>query len=245
MTPPINLPDGTEVSEVILPDGATASEVVAPDGSTVFGAIPESGVGHFDASSLSLSDGQTVNTFTDLSTRENDLSAVGGPTFETNRINGLPVVQEDGIDDSHVGSEFGSAQSQPTVLYAVFDLVTASPTGVIVDGVNSFYQFTVNSNGNWAFFAGEGIESNTATSGIHSAKVRADGTNSFIEIDGTQVASGDAGTDSRDGFTLGANINGGFHGEVGIGEVIEYADPSPQVQSDVENALATKWGVSF
>jgi len=40
---PINLPDGTEVSEVILPDGSTASEVIAPDGTTVFGAIPDSG----------------------------------------------------------------------------------------------------------------------------------------------------------------------------------------------------------
>jgi len=39
MSPPINLPDGTEVSEVILPDGSTASEVIAPDGRTVFGAI--------------------------------------------------------------------------------------------------------------------------------------------------------------------------------------------------------------
>jgi len=40
---PINLPDGTEVSEVILPDGASASEVIAPDGSTVFAGIPDSG----------------------------------------------------------------------------------------------------------------------------------------------------------------------------------------------------------
>jgi len=39
---PINLPDGSEVSEVILPDGATASEVIAPDGSTVFRGIPDS-----------------------------------------------------------------------------------------------------------------------------------------------------------------------------------------------------------
>jgi len=39
---PINLPDGSEVSEVILPDGTTASEVIAPDGSAVFSAIPDS-----------------------------------------------------------------------------------------------------------------------------------------------------------------------------------------------------------
>jgi len=46
---PINLPDGTEVSEVILPDGATASEVVAPDGSTVFSAIPDGVVDNFES----------------------------------------------------------------------------------------------------------------------------------------------------------------------------------------------------
>jgi len=39
---PINLPDGTEVSEIVLPDGSTASEVLAPDGSRVFPIIPDS-----------------------------------------------------------------------------------------------------------------------------------------------------------------------------------------------------------
>jgi len=38
---PINLPDGSQVSEIVLPDGSTASEVLAPDGSTVFSAIPD------------------------------------------------------------------------------------------------------------------------------------------------------------------------------------------------------------
>jgi len=42
---PINLPDGSQVSEIVLPDGSTASEVLAPDGSTVFGnAIPDSAI---------------------------------------------------------------------------------------------------------------------------------------------------------------------------------------------------------
>jgi len=47
---PINLPDGSEVSEVILPDGSTASEVIAPDGSTVFRGIPDSAIAHAVAS---------------------------------------------------------------------------------------------------------------------------------------------------------------------------------------------------
>jgi len=44
---PINLPDGSQVSEIVLPDGSTASEVVAPDGSTVFSAIPDYWVAHW------------------------------------------------------------------------------------------------------------------------------------------------------------------------------------------------------
>jgi len=47
---PINLPDGSEVSEVILPDGASASEVRAPDGSTVFSGIADEGFEHNDLS---------------------------------------------------------------------------------------------------------------------------------------------------------------------------------------------------
>jgi len=53
---PINLPDGTEVSEVILPDGATASEVIAPDGSTVFRGIPDSVVLQYFATEYSQGD---------------------------------------------------------------------------------------------------------------------------------------------------------------------------------------------
>ena len=59
---PINLPDGSQVSEIVLPDGSTASEVLAPDGSTVFGnAIPDNIIDNFndilyDNQSLTLSD---------------------------------------------------------------------------------------------------------------------------------------------------------------------------------------------
>jgi len=67
---PINLPDGTEVSEVILPDGSTASEVIAPDGRTGFGAIPDSvvnrlplneGSGTFVEASVGSADGTLNN----------------------------------------------------------------------------------------------------------------------------------------------------------------------------------------
>jgi len=57
---PINLPDGSQVSEIVLPDGSTASEVLAPDGSTVFGnAIPDSVVFYPDSGDLTNFSGST------------------------------------------------------------------------------------------------------------------------------------------------------------------------------------------
>jgi len=74
---PINLPDGTEVSEVILPDGASASEVIAPDGTTVFGAIPDSVVSHWEFED----EGSTSSA--EDSESDNDLDVVGGPAYTT------------------------------------------------------------------------------------------------------------------------------------------------------------------
>jgi hypothetical protein len=81
MSPPTNLPDGTEVSEIVLPDGASASEVIAPDGSTVFSAIPDSSIARYEfegdfTDSLGSFDGSGINT----------------PTFTTNSAVGEQAV---------------------------------------------------------------------------------------------------------------------------------------------------------
>jgi len=58
---PINLPDGTEVSEIVLPDGSTASEVIAPDGSTVFSSVSVVSVDDYEDQDLAEYDGDTSN----------------------------------------------------------------------------------------------------------------------------------------------------------------------------------------
>jgi len=80
---PINLPDGTEVSEVILPDGSTASEVIAPDGSTVLSAIPDSGdyqwyIDEGSGSTLNPDVGSVTATTSGGLTWVSDSTAVGG-----------------------------------------------------------------------------------------------------------------------------------------------------------------------
>jgi hypothetical protein len=60
---PINLPDGSQVSEIVLPDGSTASEVLAPDGSTVFSAIPDSGVARYTFNNADTSAGTAIDSW--------------------------------------------------------------------------------------------------------------------------------------------------------------------------------------
>jgi len=72
---PINLPDGSQVSEIVLPDGSTASEVLAPDGSTVFSGIPDSGISRLTFDSADIQSGSALDVWND-----NDFAITGGTT---------------------------------------------------------------------------------------------------------------------------------------------------------------------
>jgi len=92
MTPPINLPDGTEVSEVILPDGSTASEVIAPDGSTVFGAIPDSAIHRWRVND----DSDTTTAIDDIGSLD---ATINGASYTTTAKEGTHALSHDGTDD--------------------------------------------------------------------------------------------------------------------------------------------------
>jgi len=103
---PINLPDGSEVSEVILPDGASASEVIAPDGSAVFGnAIPDSAIYRWKFNEGS---GSTVN----------DSDPDGDGSTENGTINGASWIS----DSSYLGGtalDFNSTNSDNVSFFPV------------------------------------------------------------------------------------------------------------------------------
>jgi len=105
---PINLPDGTEVSEVTLPDGASASAVIAPDGTTVFGSvIPDKGIARWTLDSGDV----TSSTITDVwyendGTIETSLTEVSGAnqTYTTNE--GQHFTNDNYVDISAISGEF-------------------------------------------------------------------------------------------------------------------------------------------
>jgi len=108
MSPPINLPDGSEVSEVILPDGAAASEVIAPDGRTVFSAIPDWVTNRFR---LDEGSGSTVDDSVG-----SIQATLNGPTWVSNASGtGGFWIDLDGADDWWVTDQFAINQQQYTV----------------------------------------------------------------------------------------------------------------------------------
>jgi len=79
---PINLPDGSQVSEIVLPDGSTATEVLAPDGSTVFSGIPDSVIDHFEET-LYEGKGNSLSTYYDNINSSHDRN-INSPVIEGN-----------------------------------------------------------------------------------------------------------------------------------------------------------------
>jgi len=110
---PINLPDGTEVAEIVLPDGSTASEVIAPDGSTVFRAIPDSVVDNMDNYYFT-DEGSGQTLFDDGSPTHN--FAITGGSWQTGVGQNDVYLELDGTDD-YLNNQDGTYWDTETISF--------------------------------------------------------------------------------------------------------------------------------
>lgn len=237
-------PDGTEVSEIVLPDGSTASEVVAPDGTTVFGGIPDSGDLHarYDFSeedgSLPIAD-QTGNG--------HDLDS-GSYSGVSGSINGVQAGVFDGAGD--VVYETESTIGQPFHVFAAFEFQTASGSSGTVFMYDSAaldnVGFGVRTNSAEYRIASGGstLNGGAADTNPHVASGLHDST-TVLRVDGSQNVSGSTGSSGLDGLALGELWSGDKHAHVHIGEVLVYPMDKTSKQSDIEQYLADKWGVTI
>lgn len=244
---PINLPDGTEVSEVILPDGATASKVIAPDGSTVVSAIPDSGLVH----RYDWSDGATTTSTVPDLVGSDDLT--GSFTDLNATINGLQAGTFDGSGDV-VDVTFASSISQPYEVFIVGRLRSTAGGGsfpTLLDGgsndesairnngTNNDHDFIVNTNGM------SGAASANTNARVWSLLSKSSGSTSEGFVDGTQDATGDLGTTSLTGTSVGARPDNSRNAPIDVGEVLIYdQEQSDPTRNDIEQYLADKWGVT-
>ena len=250
MIPPTSI-DGTDITGATI-DGTDVQEITV-DGDVVFSSgpdIPDSGDLHarYDATQLGLSNNATVTTWADETANGYDLTTGNAPTYIANGINGNPVVRFDGVDD-FLQTDWPDI-SQPNHIFIAFQLVNVQTTteNVIYDSFTStnrhvFVQDGV--SGGWTLFSGINLRGGSADGNPHIHSHLFNSSNTELREDGTDIFNGNSGGQSMDGITLGARVDGGIPTNVDIGEILVYPQDKSGIQTQVENYLGNKWGISI
>lgn len=143
-----------------------------------------------------LSDGQAVSSWPDLSGYNHDLDQATGtkqPTYQTNELNGLPVVRFDGSDD-FLRSDMGETYEQPNTIFLVAKHIGGSVTA-------DEYMFCGDSSAGAESHTVEAVQAGTDTYGANAGTqqtfgtldtsyhifiVAFDGASSIVRLDRTQ-----------------------------------------------------------
>ncbi len=169
-------------------------------------------------------DGNPVGTWRDAGTKAQDATAASTerPTFRASHasFNNQPIVEFDGVDDDLSTGSWGTSLSQPNEVFVVGRYRTTASSGSIADGTLSSstrHNLTVNSIGpKWQLRAGTLLNGGTADTAIHLFDAVFNGGSSSLDIDGSNILSGDAGSNALNGVRLGDTYNDGLASEVDI-----------------------------
>jgi len=254
MMPPTSI-DGTDITGASI-DGTDVQEITV-DGDTVFTAgpdLPASTVAHFDATQLSLADGDPVNTWPDQISG-NDATDVNPPTFKSSGIGGLGSIEFDGSNDE-MTAPIGT-YSQPITFAVVMNPDNVNSAVLNSDGSNIFeVQVRPTSSKDEHFIedaSSLGRIDTDPTNPIEQVEifavnfptvtVRRNGTD--ITIQGTPTFSGNPNNVNLEDLIIGSR--GGtqfFQGE--LSELLVYDSFLTTSEiNDEETRLSNKYGISI
>jgi len=245
--PPTSI-DGTDITGATI-DGTDVQEITV-DGQTVFTAGPDVPAEGDLQARYDFSQASGTSSVLDRSGNGHDLS--GTYTGPTSTINGVQAGTFDGTDD-FLDVAFGSTISQPTHFFVVAEF-TEGPSAdfaEIVTGDNSTNRQSIvgdnfNNGSDFTLFAGVRLNSGiTYDTDPHILSGLFDGSNSVLRLDGSQIASGDAGSNDLSGLTLGAHPDQTSFTDVNIGELLLYPQDKSSIVSDVENYLSERWNITI
>lgn len=201
--------------------------------------IPDSGDlhAHYD---FTKEDGTTP--VIDQSGNGNDLS--GTYSGVSRNINGVQAGDFDGGDDNLTTSF--AAQSQPNHIFTVVqpDSISGNVSPFDADTAANQLIFVTGSSNNWAIYSGAAVEDGSADTSAVIISGLYNGASSAIRVNGVET-TGDAGTASLDGISLGARGDGTNPFDGKIGEVLFYPQDKSGIVSDVESYLSDKWGITL
>lgn len=211
---------------------------------TFFPSVITSGtlLAWYQADKLALTDGSAVSAWPDVS--GNGFAATQGtgasqPTFHVNQQNGLPAIVFDGVNDCLTTTVPTTAQ--PFTIFTIAN-ATGQPTNRGVWG-GTFGSNSLLTNFSTLELNSLASSGSAAPAGWHNMTALVNGGSSLLRVDGTQVASGAAGSSSLLAFVIGEGAPGPFAPwSSGIGELLIYTGAlSPADVLVVEAYLSQKW----
>jgi hypothetical protein len=230
---------------------------ITVDGDVVFSAVPtvpQANLFNYDAKALSLSNGASVSSWNDLSTRGANLSiASGSPTFEATGLDGQPCVRYDGSDDRHESSGISVSSPGRGVFYGVFQTFqfgTGSGSARFERSINientisDINEIKLESNFG-LLTSGNNFTGSSLSTSSRTFKVVFDESNSSIQVDGGTVTNGTLSSANYGDISIGARFQNDFFDDMKLGQFVGYLNPSSQTETDAEAALSAKWGVTF
>ena len=202
--------------------------------------LPDNTVAHYDASQLSLDDGDTVSVWPDEQ-GDNDLDTqTGSPTYVESAINGNPAIAFDG--DGLEGT--GLSVTQPNTTYVVFEYQSGFDNGRVLSGVSErqMTAWASSSRNNWFTYAGNILDGSTDLD-IQQMTAVFDGANSSIRENGVETGVGDPGADDLGGLSVGYDsFKDRHYADAYVSEIVIVNSGS--VDLDFENQLLEKWGIT-
>lgn len=226
---PIRLGDGTR----IIPQGF--EEIRNGAGDVLFAGIPDSGdlVYRYDfkAEDGSLPVEDQTNNGNPLD--QGSLDGVGGD------INGFQAGKfvKSNNDQIHGNTD---TLTEPSHVFVVLQLrsVDSNDLEILFADTDRTPQTYAN-NGSWGVGTSSGGSPDTNP---HVLTLYSDGGNSYLRVDGTQVASD--GDGSLDSFSL-AGVPNEDYSDLNVGEVLAYDKDKRGIETDIENYLGDRWGITI
>jgi len=232
--PPTSI-DGTDITGATI-DGTDVTEITV-DGDTVFTAgpqAPQSGLLHewdwsVASTTTSLVEDQVGTA--DLTGSFNGFGTING--IQAGNFDTTAIFETSGIQSFNSNRLIATVfQSNPNAANTQF---------IWSDDANSVLHYE--SAGNYRFQQPSLIQSGGANSDPHISLVLIDSTD-VIRLDGTQIASGNAGSDTMSELNVGTDGSGGGPLLGQIGEILMYNLSLANIGL-VESYLSDKWGITI
>jgi hypothetical protein len=203
----------------------------------------------YDATQIAaVADGTVLTNWPDLSGNSRHLNDhVGTPTYykttTAKLINGNPTVYFN--KDGFMRSTVAFSQSQPVTVFIVARLDDPTFTSHTLILYGTDVVLFSNSTGHWTIQNNTNVTDGSSDLNFHVFAALYNGVSSLLRADGTQILTGDAGSNGFAGNVLyvGAlNASATTPWQGPVGEMIIYPSglTTPQIQS-VESYLTAKW----